>query len=45
LHHVALGLFQDFGMTRPDGDHPADWVKGMVIVVGVWSLNDWQKEN
>ena len=47
---LALGLFQDFGTTRPDGDPPVDWVEGMaiivavLIVVGVGSLNDWQKE-
>jgi P-type Ca2+ transporter type 2C len=47
---LALGLFQDFGTTRPDGDPPVDWVEGVaiivavMIVVGVGSLNDWQKE-
>jgi P-type Ca2+ transporter type 2C len=47
---LALGLFQDFGTTRPDGDPPVDWVEGVaiivavLIVVGVGSLNDWQKE-
>jgi len=47
---LALGLFHDFGTTRPDGDPPVDWVEGVaiiiavLIVVGVGSLNDWQKE-
>jgi Ca2+-transporting ATPase len=47
---LALGLFQDFGTKRPDGDPPVDWVEGVaiivavLIVVGVGSLNDWQKE-
>ena len=47
---LALGLFQDFGTTRPDGNPPVDWVEGVaiivavLIVVGVGSLNDWQKE-
>jgi Ca2+-transporting ATPase len=47
---LALGLFQDFGTPRPQGDPPVDWVEGVaiivaiLIVVGVGSLNDWQKE-
>ena len=47
---LALGLFQDFGTTRPAGDPPVDWVEGVtilvavLIVVGVGSINDWQKE-
>jgi len=47
---LALDLFQDFGTTRPDGNPPVDWVEGVaiivavLIVVGVGSLNDWQKE-
>jgi Ca2+-transporting ATPase len=47
---LALGLFQDFGTTHPDGGPPVDWVEGVaiivavLIVVGVGSLNDWQKE-
>jgi Ca2+-transporting ATPase len=47
---LALGLFQDFGTPRPAGDPPVDWVEGVaiiaaiLIVVGVGSLNDWQKE-
>ncbi|KAH9159737.1 calcium-translocating P-type ATPase [Lactarius sanguifluus] len=46
----ALGLFQDFRTTRPQGDPPVDWVEGIaiiaaiLIVVAVGSLNDWQKE-
>ena len=48
---LALGLFQDFGATRPDGDPPVDWVEGVaiivaiLIVVGVGSLNDWQRKS
>jgi P-type Ca2+ transporter type 2C len=47
---LALNLFQDLGTTCPAGDPLADWVKGItiiaavLIVVGVGSLNDWQKE-
>jgi len=47
---LSLGLFQDFGTPRPDGEPPVDWVEGVtilvaiVIVVLVGSLNDWQKE-
>ncbi len=47
---LALGLFQDFGTPRPDGQPPVDWVEGVaiiaaiLIVVSVGSLNDWQKE-
>ncbi|KAH8983384.1 calcium-translocating P-type ATPase [Lactarius hatsudake] len=47
---LALGLFQDFGTLRPAGEPPVDWVEGLAIiaaifiVVGVGSLNDWQKE-
>jgi Ca2+-transporting ATPase len=47
---LALGLFQDFGTTRPAGQPPVDWVEGVaiivaiLIVVGVGSLNDWQRE-
>ncbi|KAH9025691.1 calcium-translocating P-type ATPase [Lactarius deliciosus] len=46
----TLGLFQDFCTSRPQGDHPVDWVQGVAIiaailvVVAVGSLNDWQKE-
>jgi Ca2+-transporting ATPase len=47
---LALGLFQDFGTTRPQGEPPVDWVEGVTIIVAilivvcVGSLNDWQKE-
>ncbi|KAI9449867.1 calcium-translocating P-type ATPase [Lactarius psammicola] len=47
---LALGLFQDFGTTRPEGKPPVDWVEGVaiiaaiLIVIAVGSLNDWQKE-
>ncbi|KAG6827741.1 hypothetical protein H0H92_010587 [Tricholoma furcatifolium] len=47
---LALGLFQDFGIKRDPDDPPVDWVEGVAIivaiaiVVGVGSLNDWQKE-
>ncbi|KAH9945065.1 calcium-translocating P-type ATPase [Epithele typhae] len=47
---LALGLFQDFGTPRPDGEPPVDWVEGVaimvaiLIVVMVGSINDWQKE-
>ncbi|KAF8267736.1 hypothetical protein EI94DRAFT_1801308 [Lactarius quietus] len=47
---LALGIFQDFGTRRPEGEPPVDWVAGVaimatiLIVVGVGSLNDWQKE-
>ena len=50
LVSLALGLFQDFGTTRPEGEPPVDWVEGVaiiaaiLIVVTVGSLNDWQKE-
>jgi len=41
---------QDFGQTHPEGEPPVDWVEGVaiivavLIVVGVGSINDWQKE-
>ena len=47
---LALGLFQDFGITHPEEKPPVDWVEGVAIlaaillVVAVGSLNDWQKE-
>jgi Ca2+-transporting ATPase len=47
---LALGLLQDFGTTRPDGGPPVDLAESVaiivavLIVVGVGSLNDWQKE-
>ena len=46
---LELGLFQDFGSTRPKGKPPVDSVEGVTIIVavfivgGVSSLNDWQK--
>ena len=47
---LSLGLFQDFGQPRPEGEPPVDWVEGVtilvaiIIVILVGSLNDWQKE-
>lgn len=47
---LSLGLFRDFGQTRPEGEPPVDWVEGVTILVAVLivilvgSLNDWQKE-
>ena len=47
---LALGLFQDFGTTRPKGKSPVDWAGGVatvvaiLVVVLVGSLNDWEKE-
>ena len=47
---LLLGLFQDFGQPRPDGEPLVDWVEGItihvsiVIVVLVGLLNNWQKE-
>ncbi|KAK9417675.1 putative Calcium-transporting ATPase [Seiridium unicorne] len=48
---LALGLYETFGVKHPQGSPPSvDWVEGVgiivaiVIVVGVGSLNDWQKE-
>ncbi|KAI0671871.1 calcium-translocating P-type ATPase [Trametes maxima] len=47
---LALGFFQDFGTTRPEGEPPVDWVEGVAIIVAiaivvlVGSVNDWQKE-
>ncbi|KAI0789888.1 calcium-translocating P-type ATPase [Abortiporus biennis] len=47
---LALGFFQDFGTTRPEGEPPVDWVEGVAICVAIFivvmvgSLNDWQKE-
>jgi hypothetical protein len=43
---LVLGLFRDFSQTRPAGEPPVDWVKGVaifvaiLIVVGVGSIND-----
>lgn len=48
---LALGLYETLGVDHPPGSPPAvDWVEGVaicvaiIIVVGVGSLNDWQKE-
>jgi len=47
---LVLGLFQDFGRTRPKGELSVDWVEGVTILVAILivifigSLNDWQKE-
>ncbi|KII89872.1 hypothetical protein PLICRDRAFT_40040 [Plicaturopsis crispa FD-325 SS-3] len=47
---LALGLFQDFGTTLPEGEPPVDWVEGVAIMVAIFivvmvgSVNDWQKE-
>jgi hypothetical protein len=30
---LALGLFQDFGTTLPDGEPPVDWVEGIAILM------------
>ena len=49
-HPLSLGLYQNFGQTRLEGESPVDWVEGVVIlvavliVVSVGSLNDWQSE-
>ncbi|KIX00604.1 calcium-translocating P-type ATPase, PMCA-type [Rhinocladiella mackenziei CBS 650.93] len=48
---LALGLYETFGTEHEAGaPTPVDWVEGLaicvaiIIVVGVGSLNDWQKE-
>ncbi|TWU72307.1 plasma membrane calcium [Metarhizium rileyi] len=48
---LALGLYETFGMHRePGAPPPVDWVEGVaicvaiIVVTGVASLNDWQKE-
>ena len=48
---LALGLYETFGAEHePGAPTPVDWVEGVAIcaaiaiVVGVGSLNDWQKE-
>ena len=33
---LALGLFQDFGMPRPAGEPPVDWVKGVAIMAAIF---------
>jgi Ca2+-transporting ATPase len=32
---LALGLFQDFGITRLADDPPVDWVEGVAIMVAI----------
>jgi Ca2+-transporting ATPase len=32
---LALGLFQDFGTPRKDGEPPVDWVEGVAIMIAV----------
>ncbi|KAF3770592.1 plasma membrane calcium-transporting ATPase 2 [Cryphonectria parasitica EP155] len=48
---LALGLYETLGVDHPAGSPPpVDWVEGVaicvaiIIVVGVGSINDWQKE-
>lgn len=48
---LALGLYETLGVEHPPGSPtPVDWVEGVaicvaiIIVTGVGSLNDWQKE-
>ncbi|SPO01652.1 probable calcium P-type ATPase NCA-3 (Ca2+-transporting ATPase) [Cephalotrichum gorgonifer] len=48
---LALGLYETLGVEHPPGSPtPIDWVEGVaicaaiIIVTGVGSLNDWQKE-
>lgn len=47
---LALGLYQTFGQKHAPGEPKVEWVEGVaiivaiLIVVGVGSLNDWQKE-
>ncbi|KAI0131910.1 calcium-translocating P-type ATPase [Xylariales sp. AK1849] len=48
---LALGLYESLGTPHePGSPPPVDWVEGVaitvaiIIVVGVGSLNDWQKE-
>lgn len=47
---LALGLYQTFGTPHNPNNPPVEWVEGVaiivaiLIVVGVGSLNDWQKE-
>lgn len=48
---LALGLYETLGVDHPEGAPPAvDWIEGVaicvaiIIVVGVGSVNDWQKE-
>ncbi|KAG6369845.1 Ca-transporting ATPase [Boletus reticuloceps] len=32
---LALGLFQDFGMTLPAGQPPVDWVERVTIIIAI----------
>jgi Ca2+-transporting ATPase len=32
---LALGLFQDFGSSRSEGEAPVDWVEGVAIMVAI----------
>ena len=32
---LALGLFQDFGTPRPEGEPPVDWVEGVAIIIAI----------
>jgi Ca2+-transporting ATPase len=32
---LALGLFQDFGTPRVDGEPPVDWVEGVAIMIAI----------
>ena len=32
---LALGLFQDFGTPRPQGEPPVDWVEGVAIMTAI----------
>lgn len=48
---LALGLYETLGVDHPEGAPPSvDWIEGVaicvaiIIVVGVGSINDWQKE-
>lgn len=48
---LALGLYETLGVDHPPGSPPpVDWIEGVaicvaiIIVVGVGSINDWQKE-
>lgn len=48
---LALGIYETVGVDHPPGSPPpVDWIEGVaicvaiIIVVGVGSVNDWQKE-
>ena len=32
---LALGLFQDFGTPRPEGEPPVDWVEGQFVLQAI----------